>query len=336
MTLPPEDDWNHQFADPLRALTREDVRTCSLARGLLPGVSAVRELAKRYDRALGGPRPLSSLADPFVLCATDLAFGVNWEFKRAKVGDYQAGYIEPPPDWSIGLAVAASSCFPPLFQPLKVPCDLGTWQGGKAKGESPENWASAIKDLRLSDGGVYDNLGLEPVWKDHAHILVSDAGGIFDFQADKGLFPWRVKRYQSVQERQVRALRKRWLIGSFKQDLICGAYWGTGSSRSRYDVGDSLGYSKILARDVISEVRTDLDSFSDVEAAVLENHGYFLADVAVRTHCARIATVLDAPLKPPHPAWVPESGGGDQIRVALKKSHRRMILGRGWSSKVRR
>lgn len=149
--LPSEYDWNHRFADPLRELTREDVRTCSFARGLFPGVAAVRELAMRYDRVLGGPRPLSALPDSFVLCATDLAFGVNWEFKRAKVGDYQAGYITPPAEWSLGLAAAASSCFRPLFQPLKVPCDSGTWRGGQARRESPDNWARARTCVSLTE-----------------------------------------------------------------------------------------------------------------------------------------------------------------------------------------
>ena len=29
----------------------------------------------------------------------------------------------------------------------------------------------------LSDGGVYDNLGLETVWKRYQTVLVSDGGG---------------------------------------------------------------------------------------------------------------------------------------------------------------
>ncbi|MDE0208467.1 MAG: patatin-like phospholipase family protein [Boseongicola sp.] len=328
--VPSIDDWNRRFAGPLRVLTRLNIRTGAIARSIFPGISAVRELAKRYDQALGGTRHLSALPDAFVMCATDLAFGVNWECTGKQIGDYQAGYIEPPPDWSIGLAVAASSCFPPVFQPLQVPRESGSWRGGKAKSDSPKKWASAMKDLRLTDGGVYDNLGLEPVWKDHAQIFVSDAGGIFDFQADKGQLCWRVMRYQSVQERQTRALRKRWLISSFKQGVMGGAYWGTGSSRSSYDENDSLGYSKDLAREVISEIRTDVDCFSDAEAAVLENHGYFLADMAVRTHCPDVATATDAPLNPPHACWTPESKGEEEIRKALKDSHTRTFLGCGW------
>src|SRR3954451_20394819 len=32
-------------------------------------------------------------------------------------------------------------------------------------------------DVLLSDGGVYDNMGLEPVWGYYRTVLVSDAGG---------------------------------------------------------------------------------------------------------------------------------------------------------------
>ena len=326
-SVPSRKEWDARFAHPLRALTRQNIRTRAVLRSFLPRVSAVRELAKWYNRAMGVSCPLFTLPDLFVLCATDLAFGVNWEFRGKRMGDYQAGYIPSPNDWSIGLAAAVSSCFPPVFQPLKVPRHLGDWRGGMANRETPGVWKAAMKDLRLTDGGVYDNMGLEPIWKEHASVLVSDAGGIFDFQADKSLL-WRIQRYQSIQERQTRALRKRWLIASFKQNAMDGAYWGTGSARSRYAARDVLGYSKILAREVISEIRTDLDSFSEAEAAVLENHGYFLADVAVRTHCPSAATDLGAALDPLHPEWLPGQDGEDRIRVALKDSHRRKAWGR--------
>ena len=43
--------------------------------------------------------------------------------------------------------------------------------------------------MRLSDGGLYDNLGLEPVWKSRAVLLASDGGAAFDFAVDRGLTP---------------------------------------------------------------------------------------------------------------------------------------------------
>ena len=41
--------------------------------------------------------------------------------------------------------------------------------------------------LRLTHGGDYDNMGLGPVWKSHAVVVVSDAGGIFTEETAKGL-----------------------------------------------------------------------------------------------------------------------------------------------------
>jgi NTE family protein len=170
-------------------------------------------------------------------------------------------------------------------------------------------------------------MGLEPIWKSHAVVLVSDAGGLFTSESDRGLL-WRVPRYQAIQERQARALRKRWLIASFSEGVLDGAYWGVGGAPSQY--GDDLvGYSKELAREVIAEIRTDLDAFSDAEAAVLENHGYLLAEAALRAH---VGTRLPAPLPPmavPHPDWFPPARSEAQIRQALADSGKRKTWGRG-------
>ncbi len=87
--------------------------------------------------------------------------------------------------------------------------------------------------LRVTDGGVYDNLGLEPVWKSHRVVLVSDAGGLMDAEDDRSFF-WRIKRYQEIQERQALGVRKRFLISGFSGGAICGAYVGVGSAASRY------------------------------------------------------------------------------------------------------
>ena len=172
-------------------------------------------------------------------------------------------------------------------------------------------------------------MGLEPVWKSHAVVLVSDAGGLFTEESDKGLL-WRIPRYQGIQERQARALRKRWLIAAFCQGTLDGTYWGVGSSPSHYDDGSGFpGYSKGLARETIAEIRTDLDAFSDAEAAVLENHGYLLADAAIRRH---VPALLPDPVPPPtvpHPDWFPPARTEDAIRAALKDSGKRKTWGRG-------
>jgi NTE family protein len=167
-------------------------------------------------------------------------------------------------------------------------------------------------------------MGLEPVWKSHAVVLVSDAGGMFTAEGDRGLF-WRLPRYQGIQEAQARGLRKRWLISSFISGALDGTYWGVGSAPSSY--GREGGYSKAFAQEVIAEIRTDLDAFSDAEADVLENHGYLLADAAIARHAPRLAT-LDAPLRTPHPAQAPPAADEARLRALLAGSEKRSLLGR--------
>jgi NTE family protein len=152
-------------------------------------------------------------------------------------------------------------------------------------------------------------------------VLVSDAGAVFDPEADRNLV-WRLQRYAAIPAQQAEALRKRWLISNYLAGVLDGAYWGIRSAPSSYDVDG--GYSKELATEVIARIRTDMDAFSDGEAAVLENHGYLVADAALRRHLAPWVPEPVPPVAPPQPAWLDE----DRARAALRDSHRRRLLGR--------
>ena len=220
----PADIWERDIAAPVRAFASRNMRTpAMLGRLLRPwNTSAgVRGLLSRYAAHLS-PAKLAALPERprFVFCATDLYFGVNFVFERGRVGDYRLGYLSPPPaDWDVARAVAASSCFPPVFNPLPLDIPAGSFKRGR--GESP-----ADPDVRLNDGGLYDNLGLEPVWKNHATVLVSDGGAVFDSATDSGLLA-RIGRYVDIVGQQALALRKRWLISNFLDGTMDGAYWGS-------------------------------------------------------------------------------------------------------------
>jgi len=92
-----------------------------------------------------------------------------------------------------------------------------------------------------------------------------------------------------------------------------------------WHIGDSVawpGYDAALVEDVIAVVRTGLDSFDGGERAVLENHGYLVADAALRR---RGLASADAELPtPPFPSWMDEG----RVRMALAASSRRSRLGR--------
>jgi NTE family protein len=321
-------DWDAHVAGPLRAFTSRDIRTGPLLERLLPwnlgrSDTTVEALARRYEDLT--PLALRDLppAPEFQFLATDMAYGVAWAFTRDWMGDYRVGYMPPPPAFTVARAVAASACFPPLFGPMRLRLDPAALKGGSAPRDARRE--ECLSDFRLTDGGDYDNMGLEPVWKSHAVVLVSDAGGLFTDESDKGLL-WRVPRYQAIQERQARGLRKRWLIASFGEGVVEGTYWGVGGAASHYDPA-APGYSEGLSREVIAEIRTDLDAFSDAETAVLENHGYLLAEAALRRH---LPALLEGapPASVPRPDWYPPARSEAGIRAALADSGRRRAWGR--------
>ena len=225
------------MAVPFRRVAGRNIRTPAILRRLLPwnwfrsstGIQALAEILE-HDVT---PLKLVELPERprFVFCATDMAFGVNWTFDRGLMGDYQVGFADMTPDWPIARAVAASAAFPPVFNPLPIGIRADALRGGKARG--PKRHAAAA-DLRLTDGGLYDNLGLEPVWKSHTTLLVSDGGATFDFEPDRGLL-WRLRRYPDIIGQQVAALRKRWLMSNFAAGMLRGTYWGVGSAVENYE-----------------------------------------------------------------------------------------------------
>ncbi len=313
-------------ATELREFMSKNIRTLGALRMLWPGswpmsTVGVRSLEKAY-REITTLR-LDQLPDKprFIFCATDLAFATGWFSEHKSLGDYQAGFATPHKSWSLARAVAASSCFPPVFNPLPIEIAPAELKEGRAR-LRPDR-SQLIRGLRLSDGGVYDNLGVEPVWRDHERVLVSDGGASLNFAPDRGLFK-RIRRYMSVSEAQGTEVRKRWLISNFVDETMSGTYWGVASAAGSY-YEHAPGYSQSVVADVISHVRTDLDAFSEVEQQVLENHGYLVADAAVRTHLHELLrNASDRVPSPPFPGLMNEG----RVRLNMAQSNKRRLLGR--------
>jgi hypothetical protein len=98
-----------------------------------------------------------------------------------------------------------------------------------------------ISKAVLSDGGVYDNIGLETVWKDYRTVLVSDAGG----HVERGEAPhhdWARHAFGilDIIDNQVRSLRKRQVIAAYQQGEREGAYWGILTNILDYEVDKPL------------------------------------------------------------------------------------------------
>lgn len=317
------EDFEAQVAGPVRRVAQRDMRTVPFLvhlpyNWLVPGPRAehlVRLCTQHISAAT-----LEALPDRprFVFSATDLAFGVNWEASKRRTGDFQAGYLRDGGRWPVGRAVAASACFPPVFGPLRVGAGAADFVGGDAPRDGRNT--AYREGLSLSDGGVYDNAGLEPVWKTHRHVLVSDCGAPFEFRAG-GHVIRRLMRYTTVVQKQARAARTRMFYGDIDDRRYAGARWSLTT-----DVNAAgPGYSAPLVREVLTRIRTDVDRFSTAEQRVLENHGYCVTERRLQDEAPELLPPPPCPpAVPPHRKWMDE----ERVRSALRASHRRVSLRR--------
>lgn len=311
-------DFKADVVEPFRAVAARDLRTLpvllTLPWNLLWPSARVRLLRRGYRRFLGDTVLEDLPHSPrFVFCATNLTFGVNWEFSRRRVGDFQTGYLRRHGQIALAVAVAASSCFPPLFGPLRFRARAADFAKGGYRGFDGDRLRGRVE---LSDGGVYDNMGMEPAIKNCSEILVSDAGAPFAFVAGQHYFR-RLLRYAGVVGNQAVALRKRLFFRSRNAGEFDGAYWNL---TERSDAG-AAGYSLGLCSELLGTIRTDLDRFTAAEFRVLVNHGYFSCEDGMR-HPGKCAA-----------EWpYPDLSAEQEVRRVLRHSHRRFFHGRWWQN----
>jgi NTE family protein len=269
--------------EPVRALARHTIDVGSVVRGLLPFTSVGERVALAYREHLYGNAKLSSLpADDegprFVICATNLESGVLFRFSRPYLADWRVGCV-PDPDTALADAVAASSAFPPMLSPFTLDLRDADWQ------TEPDNQLTDARyrgRIALSDGGVYDNLGLETVWKRCQTVLVSDAGGhIADEAHPRADWPLQMLRVLGVIDNQVRDLRKRQAVASYQLRLRDGAYWGIRSHVPDYHLPDAIPAPVDQTRR-LAGIPTRLKRLSDVDQERLINWGYAICDTAIR------------------------------------------------------
>jgi NTE family protein len=213
--------------NPVRRLADDTIDQGSIIKGiLLPRRSIADEIASAYRKHLFGNATLQDLpADNegprFVINATNVQNNVLWRFSKPFMGDYRVGLIRNP-KLDLATAVAASSAFPPFLSPVVLklnPQDFDPTTKGDLQFEP------YTSEVVLTDGGVYDNLGLETAWKTYETILVSDGGGgSSDEPKPKREWLEHVYRVLNLIDTQVRSLRKRQVVGSYQLGLRKGTY----------------------------------------------------------------------------------------------------------------
>lgn len=311
------------YVNPLRAFTSKNLDAWVILFGLLNPFSSISEqLIQSYKKNLFGNLTLQDLPDTpdFVFNASNAQTGVLFRFCKDYIADYRIGKMKSAPI-ELAVAVAASSAFPPFLSPVKLNLDSKSFIPDVLADLHTEPYTSNIV---LLDGGVYDNLGLEPIQKYYNTILVSDAGG--KMQPDpKPTFFWGIQAFRvlNMMDNQVRALRKRQIIDMFnirnelskymrenqmdvdenilKRVSRKGAYWGTYVDIRKYKLEtDALSCPLEKTRE-LADLPTRLWKFSKEHQERLINWGYASCDAAMRRH---VDPTLPNNAKFPYPGGV--------------------------------
>jgi len=263
-----------------------------------------------------------------VVNATTLNTGRNWQFTAAWMGeppredlvsldiDKKTKRLRRPGSYNdlarqkdllLGHAVAASAAVPGIFHPLAI---SDTYPGVR---------------VQLVDGGVHDNQGVQALIDEACtHFIISDASGQLqeDDNPDTELSAVPMRTNDIFQER----LREEELFRTFETKSgsrvalmhlrkglpITAVAWLDAS-------GEPAEPDKILrpvsppnspqdfavaepVQDLLSKIRTDLDSFTEVEAHSLMLDAYRMTAAVIAT-VPQIASLGTAPIPEDQARW---------------------------------
>jgi NTE family protein len=160
---------------------------------------------------------------------------------------------------TLGEAVAASCCVPGLFEPLGLSGLYQDADGGEVV-------------VRLVDGGVFDNQGLVSLFEDGCtHFVCSDASE---------LLQWQPKPLELIHNVAMRA--NDIMMDRIRTELLAELQLRSPEQWAVFTLGEPDGsgaFGEEAGRFLraLKAIRTDLDAFTDLEAAALMYHGYMVS-----------------------------------------------------------
>jgi NTE family protein len=251
---------------------------------LLPG-SVNDYITRNYAKHLFGEATLQDLPDSprFVINASNLQSGALWRFSKPYMWDWRVGKIDHPA-FPLARAVAASSAFPPVLAPAVLTFRHSHFVPGTGgKDENNLQRPPYTTRVELADGGVYDNLGLETVWKNFQTVLVSNGAKPFGVE-EKINVDWVSlgARVIGLVDDQVGSLRRRLLLDSYSRKERRGSYWGIESDISHYPCANRL-LCPLAKTKKLAAVATDLSAKNKDTQERLINWGYAICDAALRS-----------------------------------------------------
>lgn len=170
--------------------------------------------------------------------------GKNWRFTRDSMGDWQSGRHYSP-DVGLAEAMAASAAVPYAIGALRLNLpEHGWWETDPATKQPLRKKERPFTGVRLWDGGAYENMALEQLYKpmtglqDCDILICSDASGPLGKPASivgslaRGTLA--SPRLFDIASDQIRSLRSRMFLKSIRQQEIRGFLFRIGTSARQF------------------------------------------------------------------------------------------------------
>jgi NTE family protein len=315
MKWPSSEDFLEKVYSAVRArMTSGDLFSLKAIgwRGLLEfNVDLVRNrasvLARLLERNWGVSGTLADLPETphWLINTTCFETGKNWRFAKREMGDWSFGRHYAP-EVPLSVAAAASAAVPYVIGAMRLSLPAaGWWETDPATGKQVRARAPSRNQVRLWDGGAYDNMGLEAVTKPgkglrHCDLLIcSDASGPLGASGRSplaALFDGKLSspRLYDVASDQIRALRSRVLIADIASKTLDGVLLRMGNSVRAVDVKNDLtrpvGFYDRFQTDEQAAMAlqhpTDLMALSGSGFDALARHAFEIADATLTTYVA--------------------------------------------------
>ncbi|WP_304542909.1 patatin-like phospholipase family protein [Sulfurimonas microaerophilic] len=220
--------------------------------------------------------------------ATTNETGKNWRFSQEKMGDYKFGVIKDP-TYFLSDAVAASAAYPGIIGRFTLKTNKFTgWEvfDWKDKSYKEKKTPLEFSKLHLSDGGLYNNLGEEPLIdelgksldKNIDFFVISDASKPLLNEKSKASFRIlaRTLRLIDIAMDQIKALRTRAIHSFLNKHPKDGIFVRIGQYQKELN--------EIYDSKAIGKIKTNFFSLSDEEYELLVNYSNELTHKSLKKY----------------------------------------------------
>lgn len=221
--------------------------------------------------------------------------GKDFRISNEYMGEQMASFV-PQPQFALSHAISASAGFPVLIGPYKLRTKNYTWFDSTGLITiRPQD-----KILHLWDGGVYDNLGLDPLFtidddgafsNDINYLIVSNASGNIEHKTRRMSFSvGNLKRLLDINMDQVQLLKSKSVIDYFEKRHN-GVLLKIGTSvkdilkdcRLNEDEKKRIIQASMNEKEIkeVADYKTTLERMKCVDFHKIMKHGYELASCSM-------------------------------------------------------